>query len=164
MLALCMISMAVSADIRLMDKVESQPAASEFALPDIDGMIRRLSDYKGKYLLVNFWAVWCQPCREEMPAMNVLNDKLKSEDFDMVAIHVGPAEPGIDKFMQEIPVDFTILVDADISLTEWNVIGLPTTFLIDPEGRIIYRALSLREWDAPEMIRFLDTILAGKPG
>ncbi|WP_246131824.1 TlpA disulfide reductase family protein [Pistricoccus aurantiacus] len=109
--------------------------------------------------MVNFWAVWCKPCRREMPAMNKLNEALEEADFEIVGIHVGPAEPGIDRFLAEVPVDFTILVDEDITLSDWDVLGLPTNLLIDPDGRLIYKAVGERQWDAPEMLDFLKSMM-----
>lgn len=148
------------ADIKLMDEVYARPMAQDFAFPDLNGNVHVLSEYRGQYLMVNFWAIWCKPCRREMPAMNKLSEALEEADFEIVSIHVGPAKPGIDRFLAEVPVDFTILVDENITLSDWDVHGLPTTLLIDPDGRLIYKAVGERRWDAPEMLDFLESIMA----
>ena len=139
----------------LMDPMESKSKAANFNLEDTHGTEVSLSDYKGKFVLLNFWATWCAPCRKEMPAMSNLHDDFKDAGLEVVGVHVGPSLAGIKKFLESVPVSFTILIDKDMSLASWGVQGLPTTFLINPEGKLIYKAVGEREWDSPEMVKFL---------
>ena len=122
--------------------------APAFELRDMEGETRKLSDYRGQPLIVNFWATWCPPCRAEMPAMNRAWHKIKNAGIGMIAINVGEDEDTIFAFTGDYPVDFTILLDQDSNTIEqWPIKGLPTTFVLDPEGNIIYRAIGGREWD-----------------
>ncbi len=145
---------------KLMDPVSGSPKASGFNLEGIDGSKKSLDDYKSKFVLLNFWATWCAPCREEMPAMSNLHNAFNDESLEVVGVHVGPSLAGVKKFLESVPVSFTILIDKDMSLANWGVQGLPTTFLINPEGNIVYKAVGEREWDSPDMISFLRSMVA----
>ncbi len=130
-----------------------KPGAPDFELTDIDGNIHRLADYRGKVLIVNFWATWCPPCREEMPSMQRAWEKLQQESILMLAINVGEDEDTIFQFTANYPVDFPLLMDRDSKIIgAWPVRGLPTTFVVDPQGRLVYRAIGGREWDDPEIL------------
>ena len=144
---------------RLMDAISGSPKASGFSLDSTDGSTVSLDDFKGKFVLLNFWATWCAPCREEMPSMSNLHGQLKSKGLEVVGVHVGPSLAGVKKFLNEVPVDFTILLDKDMSLSGWGVRGLPTTFLINPEGKMIYSAVGEREWDSSEMVKFISGLM-----
>jgi thiol-disulfide isomerase/thioredoxin len=143
----------------LMDPIVGKPKASGFNLVAVDGSKVSLDGYQGKFVLLNFWATWCAPCRKEMPAMSNLHNQLKGRGLDVVGVHVGPSLAGVKKFLQSVPVNFTILIDKDMSLASWGVRGLPTTFLVNPEGRLIYKAVGEREWDSPEMVKFLNGLI-----
>ncbi len=143
----------------LMDPIVGKPKASGFNLVAVDGNKVSLDGYQGKFVLLNFWATWCAPCRKEMPAMSNLHNQLKGRGLDVVGVHVGPSLAGVKKFLQSVPVNFTILIDKDMSLASWGVRGLPTTFLVNPEGRLIYKAVGEREWDSPEMVKFLNGLI-----
>ena len=127
--------------------------APDFTLPDLDGGSWQLQAHRGQTLLINFWATWCKPCRQEMPALSRLHEKMAGRDFQVIGIHVGPSEH-IPKFLQETPVSFTILLDAGLSLQNWEVPVLPATFLIDVEGRAHYVAFGEREWDSQAAVDF----------
>lgn len=145
-----------------MEPAAGEPAAENFTLQAIDGTSVRLDDYRGKFVLLNFWATWCAPCRKEMPALDNLHKKLNGDGLEVIGIHVGPSLDGIKKFLDQVPVEFTILVDQDMRLANWGVMGLPTTFLVNPEGKIVYRAVGEREWDSARMIRFITKAMSGQ--
>ena len=130
-----------------------KPKGPDFELNDIEGVTHRLSDYRGKVLIINFWATWCPPCRAEMPSMQRAWEKLQQEDIVMLAIDVGEDEDTIFQFTANYPVDFPLLMDRDSAVvTKWPVRGLPTTFVVDPQGRLVYRAIGGREWDDAELM------------
>lgn len=134
-------------------RLPDAPQASDFVLNDLDGNRHRLSDYRGRVVIVNFWATWCPPCRAEMPSMQRAWEKLEAEGVLMLGIDVGEDEDTIFQFTADYPVEFPLLMDIDSSvINRWPVVGLPTTFVLDPEGRIIYRAIGGREWDDPELL------------
>ncbi len=127
--------------------------APEFVLSDLDGRIHRLSDYQGKVIIINFWATWCPPCREEMPSMQRAWEQLREEGIEMLAINVGEDEDAVFQFTANYPVEFPLLLDQDSSVTgAWPVRGLPTTFVVDPGGRLVYRAIGGREWDDADLL------------
>ncbi len=143
----------------LMDPVSGSPKAGDFSLENINGKQSSLGDYKGKFILLNFWATWCAPCRKEMPAMDNLHNEFGGQGLEVIGIHVGPSLAGVKKFLKAVPVSFSILMDKDMSLASWDVRGLPTTFLINPDGKLIYKAVGEREWDSPEMVKFLKSLV-----
>ncbi len=133
----------------LLDK----PRAPDFQLSDVDGNIHHLSDYRGRVLIVNFWATWCPPCRAEMPSMQRAWEKLQQEGIMMLAVNVGEDEDTIFQFTANYPVEFPLLMDLDSKIIgQWPVRGLPTTFVVDPQGRLTYRAIGGREWDKTELL------------
>ncbi|HIE53784.1 MAG TPA: TlpA family protein disulfide reductase, partial [Chromatiaceae bacterium] len=135
-------------------EVPGKPQAPQFELTDIDGRIYRLSDYRGKVLIVNFWATWCPPCREEMPSMERAWQEIKDQQMVMIAINVGEDEDAVFQFTASYPVTFPLLLDQDSEVAgAWGVRGLPTTYVVDPQGRIVYRAIGGREWDDPELLQ-----------
>lgn len=143
----------------LMDPASGRTAPG-FALPDLEGRTWQLGEHRGRTLLINFWATWCAPCREEMPALERLHRTLGGDGrFSVVGVHVGPAGDTLGTFLEEVPVSFPILVDADLALADWNVAALPTTVLIDPDGRARYAAAGPREWDSEEALEFFAGML-----
>lgn len=145
----------------LLTPLKTKAPAPEFELIDMDEKVHKLSDYKGKPIIINFWATWCPPCREELPSMNRAWKKVKDEGIEMLAINVGEDEDTIFAFTGEFPIDFTVLLDeSGYEINKWPIKGLPTTFVLDPEGRVIYQAVGGREWDDDkllEMVRQLKT-------
>lgn len=135
-----------------MVSVDPPRAVDGFSLPGIDGQQHGLDEVGGKYLLVNFWAVWCAPCRAEMPSLQRAYEQLKSDRFELLAIHAGPSIENAQQYADELGLEFPILVDEGLELSSWGVQGLPTTFLIDPDGRIIAKAVGERAWDDPAML------------
>ena len=144
-----------------MDPVAGEPAAGDFTLDAVDGTSISLDDYRDRFVLLNFWATWCAPCRKEMPALDNLHKELSDAGLEVIGVHVGPSLDEIKRFLDQVPVEFTILIDQDMALANWGVMGLPTTFLINPEGKIVYRAVGEREWDSARMIRFISKTMSG---
>jgi peroxiredoxin len=136
--------------------VPERPMAPDFSLRDIDGATHRLADYRGQVVIVNFWATWCPPCREEMPSMQRAWERLKDQGIVILAIDVGEDEDTIFTFTADYPVEFPLLMDIDSSVIQsWPVRGLPTTFIIDPQGRMVYRAIGTRDWEDPALLEAL---------
>ena len=148
-----------------MTAVPDKPAAPDFALQDAERKLHRLSEQRGKVVLVNFWATWCPPCRREMPSMQRAWKKLQGRNFEMYAVNVGEDEDTIFGFTFSTGVELTfpILLDRDaLVIKAWPVIALPTSFVIDPQGRIVYRAVGGREWDDPQLLRQIRELMDNK--
>ena len=152
-------SVAQAAQRQSLHEVKDRPLAKEFVLKDIDGKEFRLSQYRGKVVLVNFWATWCPPCREEMPSMDRAYEQLKKSGIIILAINIGEDEDTIFKFTADYPVSFPLLMDQDSSvINQWPVTGLPTTYVVDPNGHIVYRAIGSREWDDEALLKKLNAL------
>ncbi len=134
--------------------------AKDFSLKDMDGKTHTLKDYRGKPVIINFWATWCPPCREELPAMNKGWQKIKPLGIGMIAINVGEDEDTIFNFMADYPIEFQVLLDTsgDI-INDWSVMGLPTTFVLDKNGYIIYRAIGGRDWSSDALLDKVKALL-----
>ncbi|MFP4336190.1 MAG: TlpA disulfide reductase family protein [Wenzhouxiangella sp.] len=153
---------AGAADDQLLQPVEPRLEVSDFELEDLDGAARSLDDYRGQVVLVNFWATWCPPCREEMPSMENLRRALEDEDFALLALNVGEDADTVFSFLNRLDPEprFTILFDRDSAvLDDWPVRGLPTTFVLDRAGRITLRAVGGRHFDDPAIIDQIRALL-----
>lgn len=148
------LSTANAADKLSLTPLADNPVAPAFSLLDIDGNTHHLADYRGKVVVVNFWATWCPPCREEMPSMQrAWESTLKQEGIPMLAINVGEDEETIFAFTGDYPVDFPLLMDLDSAvINSWPVRGLPTTFIVDKKGHLAYRAIGGRAWDDEKLL------------
>lgn len=130
-----------------------RPVAPDFVLEDLSGKIHRLADYRGKVVMINFWATWCPPCRAEMPSLQRAWDRLHPEGIELLAVNVGEDENQMFISGADGEYRFPILLDRDRAVLKlWPVRGLPTTLVVDKQGRIVYTALGGREWDAPEVL------------
>ncbi len=122
---------------------------SQVVFHDPDGGEHQLSDWQGKYVMVNFWATWCAPCRKEMPALDSLQNEFGGDTFEVVTIAAGrSALPAINRFFEEIEVtSLPILLDPKNKLaSKMAVFGMPTTMILNPEGQEIARMRGDAEW------------------
>ena len=122
---------------------------SQTVFTDPEGGEHSLGDYAGQALLVNFWATWCAPCREEMPALNALQKELGGADFQVVTIAAGRNPlPAIEKFFTEAEIDsLPVLLDPRQKLArEFGVVAMPATILIDRDGREVARMMGPADW------------------
>ena len=128
-----------------------------FALPDLNGKIVTMDQHRGKIVFINIWATWCAPCREEMPSMEALYNKLKGDKFEMLAISID--EDGIKSvgpFVEEFGLTFPVLLDPAGKMSKkFKTTGVPETFIVNKDGIIIYHSLGPEQWDRPT---FSDTI------
>ena len=139
----------------------TEPApAPGFTLQDRAGQTHRLEDYRGKVVLVNFWATWCPPCIAELPSMQRLADRMADQPFEVLAINVEESAFRVWKFMQMVGVRFTVLLDEKRETFEaWGGSVFPTSYLVDKEGNIRYAAYGPLEWDSEEAMARLDSLL-----
>ena len=134
----------------------------EIRFEDGNGEALTLADLRGKTVLLNIWATWCVPCREEMPTLDALEAELGGPSFEVVPLSVDRAGPEVvRKFYAEIGIEHLgLYIDASMRASfDLQAPGLPTTLLIDSEGRELGRLVGPAEWDTPEMIAFLKSHL-----
>jgi len=125
----------------------TEGAAPMLALQDLEGRAHRLEDYRGKVVLVNFWATWCEPCREEMPSMNRLRAALAGQPFAVLAVNIGESDARIRRFLEQVPLEFPVLLDRDSATAKaWRARVLPMSFLVGPDGRIRYQVVGEIDW------------------
>lgn len=149
--------------------VEVGSRAPDFVATDLSGRTVSLSDLRGEVVLLNIWATWCAPCREEMPSMQRLHEEFAGEDFRVVAVSVDAVRgerdaggrPGgnVRSFVEEHGLTFDIWRDpAGRIQRTYRTIGVPETFLIDRRGNIIRKVMGATEWDSDanrELVRRL---------
>lgn len=133
--------------------------AENFKISDYDGKTYELSQSRGKWVFLHFWASWCGPCRKEMPIVYQLQKQLAGKPIDIILINTAEDEDTIFGFLGSVAPDLHSYMDKDGALTEvWAPRGLPTTFFIDPQGHKRYLALGGRPWDKEEYQKFLQSL------
>lgn len=153
-----------TAVMSLHDTPQAVPA---LRFKDGDGQPVSLADFRGKVVLLNIWATWCGPCREEMPTLDRLQAQLGGPDFEVVALSIDRAGLGVvTEFYDEIGIEHLTkyIGESGKASGQLNAVGLPTTLLIDREGREIARHVGPAEWDTPEMVAFFRQQLSRKSG
>ncbi len=135
-----------------------------FTLKDTQGTNVSLSDFKGKVVLINFWSIWCGPCKAEMPSLNNLYKALKDKGFAVLAISTDSSEKAVRSFVAERRIFFPVLMDKDQTVysDKYAVLGLPMSFLIDRNGVVVGRVVGEVEWDSPEMVNKITGVLNKK--
>jgi len=136
--------------------------APDFALRAPDGGPVRLQDFRGRYVLVNFWATWCPPCVREMPSLERLAQTLADAPF--VVVDVALDEEGAAKvkpFLARVGITFPVALDPDGGVADrYGATDLPATFLVDPQGRVIVAAKGSRDWADPDLVGYLREVMA----
>ncbi|MCI0547045.1 MAG: TlpA family protein disulfide reductase [Candidatus Rokubacteria bacterium] len=136
-----------------------QPARAFQAGTLANGTIR-LDDLKGQVVFLNFWATWCGPCKEEMPAMERLYRRFKDRGLAVVALSVDPEPSAVAPFVREHKLSFAIGLDPRMSVASlYGVRALPSTFIIDRRGILSSLALGPREWDSRAAHAFFESLL-----
>ncbi len=161
---------AFSQDRGLYSKIGIQSVRDNFQTPDfsLDGLnVKRvqLSALVGNVIFLNFWATWCDPCKEEMPSMEALYQRYKDKDFILLAISVEEKNPEpARRFIQRQHYRFPVLLDpAGRTLDLFEIRRIPATVIIDKKGRTAGRAVGPRDWTQPEVFSLIDLMLDGKP-
>jgi peroxiredoxin len=132
----------------------------EFALPDPKGRIIRISEFRRKIVFLNFWTTWCYACVIEMPAMEKLHKEFKDRDFVMIAINLQEPAERVKQFFKGHKLTFTALLDTEGRIgAEFAIRAIPTTYILDKEGRIIGKALGPREWDGDQAMALFDYLV-----
>lgn len=135
--------------------------APPFHLQDLQGSYHHLGDFRGRVLVVNVWASWCQPCRQELPSLNRAWARLQESGVAMLAVNLSEEPEAVEAFLKDFPIDFPVLLDErGIYSQRWRVRALPTTFILNARGEIVYRVAGEKAWDDESL---LTRILALQP-
>ena len=120
----------------------------DWQLADLDGATVQLDDYRGRVVLINFWASWCTPCLTEMPSLQRFSESMEGKPFALLTINMGESRAAAARAVRQRKVEFPVLLDrkGDV-FRQWGAKMLPTSFILDREGRIRYRILGDMEWD-----------------
>ena len=132
-------------------------------LADPDGALHRLADYRGKVVLVNFWATWCAPCRDEMPSIERLRAALQGKPFVVLAVNLGESPRVAREFAEKLPISFTVLLDRDTRTAKaWGARVLPASYVIGPDGTIRYSYFGDLDWSGASTRARIEALLPKK--
>ena len=139
--------------------------APDFSLPRLaDGTSVSLESLQGRVVLLNFWATWCKPCEEEMPAMGRLYQALEPRGFALLAVTVDAGREEVSRFHTRLALPFPVLLDPEKRISRaYQTFRYPETFLIDREGVIVERYIGPKDWDAPAYVERVRRLLDGTP-
>jgi len=130
------------------------------ALRDLAGSPRTLDDYRGRLVLLNFWATWCEPCRDEMASMRKLQERLAGRPFAVVLVNYGEARARVADFVAREAIAFPMLLDPNQSAPRaWRVRVLPSSFLIAPDGRVRYSVIGEIDWAGATAVEMVQSLL-----
>lgn len=140
---------------------QEREMALDFSLRNLSGRQESLKNYRGKVILLNFWATWCPPCREEMPSMERLYHSLKDQGLVVLGISSDAfGERSVKPFVDEFRLTFPVLLDPDSRVTNVYMVRYrPTSYLIDAQGRIITRIVGPRDWMSDNILESIRGIL-----
>ncbi len=135
--------------------------ALHFTLKNLEGYEVSLKDFAGKVVFLNFWATWCGPCREEMPSMEKLWQRFREDDFVILAVDLRESKGEVVSFMKEYGLTFPVLLDSKGEVgSMFGVRAIPTTYLLDFEGRIVGGAIGARNWESEDAFELIESLLS----
>ena len=132
----------------------------DFTLPFLSGGSAALSAYRGKVVILNFWATWCPPCRAEMPSMETLYQRFKDQGLEILAVDSGEEILTVRQFIRRNGYTFPVMLDRDSRVSDtYGIQAIPTTYILDREGKIIGSIVGSLSWDNPRVIAAIDALL-----
>ena len=133
-----------------------------FSLKDAHGKVHYLADYRGKVVLVNFWATWCEPCKDEMPSIVKLRERLAGQPFEVLVINFGESSSRVGEFLAREKLALTALLDPNKDAAKaWRVRVLPGSFLVGRDGRARYTVIGEIDWATEAAVRKVEELLSG---
>ena len=135
-------------------------AAADFELVDLAGRLVRIRDFRGRVVLLNFWATWCAPCREEMPALGTLATDFGPRGLAVIGVNYKEGKPEIEAFLRERSLSIPVLLDTQGQVAErYQVHALPVTFILDRRGMVVGTVLGSRDWVGPDAREYVGQLL-----
>ena len=133
----------------------------DFSLADFRDKAHSLADYRGKVVLVNFWASWCPPCIYELPELTRLKQNMADRPFEIIAINVGEKKYRVRKFINLVNFELQVLLDtSNKAFKDWDVKTLPTSFRVGADGRVRHKIRGNPGWEQPETISLIEQLIA----
>jgi len=142
-------------------EVKEGKPVPDISVSSLKNVPLKLSDLKGKVVLLNFWATWCPPCREEMPSMMKLNSAMSGKPFEMIAISIDEGGvPDIESFFKTSGYSLPTYTDpGGAAQKAYGITGVPESFVIDKNGVLVKKVIGPLAWDSPETISFLEGLM-----
>ena len=150
---------------KVLKKLRITPAtqwieAHDFAGDLMDAKTVNLKDYRGRFVLLNFWATWCSPCLKEMPDFEKAYLQMGHDKLVVLAVGMGESIEKIKAFFYKYGFSFPLLADNKMEITKlYGVRNIPVTYMIGPDGVVLGRALGIRDWASPDLLAFIDSRL-----
>ena len=143
--------------IDLPDRIVQAP---KLMVPDLQNDIFDLKEYRGRVVLINFWATWCIQCIRELPSFQKLKERLGSDRFEIIAVNVQEPASRVRKFLSDKPYTFKFLLDQKGDIYRaYGVRVFPTTFIVDAQNRMVGRVVGERKWDRPKLVGYLRQLI-----
>ena len=142
---------------------KSDVSATEFTLQSLDGKKVSLSSFRGKLVFLSFWATWCGPCKQELPSLQAMYDKLRAKGFEILAVDVMEDRKTVGDFVKANAVTFPVLLDSSGAVgRDYDAGSIPTNYLIDRSGKILARIVGYdgTEWTDPARIALMEKLLS----
>ena len=148
----------------MLDEPKTSVQALDFTAVNLGGKTIKLTDYRGSVVILNFWATWCVPCLEEMPALERLSKSLTGQKFKVLAVDLQETPDKVQEFAKTHRYAFDLLLDpaGEIS-SHYGVNRIPVTYVLDQRSNIIYRAIGPRVWDGPDSVDFFRELILAPP-
>ncbi len=135
-----------------------------FSLPSLKRGVIDTRNFEGKVILINFWATWCAPCKEEMPSMQTLYNKLNKKypnQFEMLAVNIDTQDVPltVQMYALDLKLKFPILLDTNGAIkTKYNTTGVPETFIVDKKGKIFKVYIGAVDWNNPKTYKDIESL------
>ena len=144
--------------------VDAGYLAPDFMVKNLRGGMASLSQYRGKVVLINFWATWCGPCKMEMPSMEALYRSYSRSDFEILAVSIDTiGEPPVRLFVEDFGFSFPVLMDDEFEVNDrYQVRVVPTSILVDRKGKVAQRFLGAKDWNDQESRAAVEKLIRAK--
>jgi peroxiredoxin len=138
--------------------------APDFTLPDLDGKLHGLANFRGQVVVLNFWATWCPPCIDEMPSLQRLHQALADRGVAVIAVSVDERFSDVPAFVKKFDLTFPVLYDEGKKVSrKYQTFKYPETYILDRDGRLKSKVVGPRDWSAPTVIRDMVDLLKETP-